>query len=583
MLKRVEQAVNRTSPVTIIVDGKPVKTYSGETLVTAIASEKGLGYRTTKNGETRGPICNMGVCYECSVSVKGLGNVRACMTNVKDGMEISTNSRVDSTENEVVPADKIPCENEDEIYDVVIIGAGPSGMSAVDELQNRNLKIVVVDEQVQIGGQIYRQPPKEFDIGKKKNMLIANVENLKTVEWMHSTIVTGLFLSDKEIQNSKGFGYSKIIGISLEGKPSLFARRVIIGAGAYDRLLTIPGWTLPGVMSAGGIQLSIKSQAVLPGGKIFLTGNHPFLLIVAEQIIKAGGTIVGINFVQSFPEINKLIKYGVKSLKQTQKVKELFGALRSVRKAKVPMIFNKIPTAVEEKNGNKKIALAKINSSNEIVTGEDTQFEADVIGMCFGFKASSELARQAGCEVNFDFDRGGWIAQHSEVMESSIPNIFVAGEITGIGGADLSEVEGRLATLGVMQSLNIEISEKKFNSLVKQKRELESFADMLIEASSLNQSIYYSALINKNVDTTVCKCENVTLKNIRETLEDYPYVESMNAIKLATRCGMGLCQGRYCEDTLSLIVKEEVENITEDKKFTSRNPIKPISIRDIIK
>jgi thioredoxin reductase len=587
MPSRIVLPMNRPSPMSIRVDGKEVEVYPGETLAAAIMNEFGIGYRETLNGEKRGPVCQMGVCYECSVHVNGLGKVRACMTTVEDGMEIKT--REDGNSSAFVDdyAVKIPtvlpqmhdADTSTEPYDVIIIGAGPAGMGAADELAGHDLRIVVLDEQAQAGGQIYRRPLPEFQDEGSRNSRVDKATRHRDIDWVFRAQVWGIFPKMQDGKTSSSPEEAELFEICMEGKRSLLARRIILATGAYDRLVAFPGWQSPGVMSAGGIQLLLKSQGMLAGERIALAGSHPFLLIVAQQILKNGGQVTGITFAQPFPRIGDLIRYGVQSLKRVKKIKELLSALWMIRKANVPITYGRVPIQFQGNAEVQEATFAKVTDQHRVSPDDETKVECDVLGLCFGFNASSELARQVGCGMEYNLHKGGWIAKHNEVMQSTLPRVYVAGEITGVGGAELSELEGRLAGCGVLATSGAE-QPAKIKKLMKAKKSWTGFADLLNEATALEPSVYRDLL--RDPQTYICKCEQVTAGVVTETLEQHPYLETMNTIKLYTRCGMGLCQGRYCENTLAAFLHDPGKAV-EVGSFTARNPVKPVSISELIK
>lgn len=585
MPKRITQSIKRSDPFKIQVDNESMDAYPGETLASVIVNGRGIGYRTALNGEARGPICNMGVCYECSVHVEGQGNVRACMTQVEAGMIVHTNTMdVKPNDNGALP------QKEDQVkimervpYDVVIIGAGPAGMGAASELAGHGLRIAVLDEQGQAGGQIYRQPPREFSTSSKRYKLIDDVLQYRDIDWFHHAQVWGLFSKQIDGITTAAPEEAVLIEVGIEGKPSLLTKRIVIATGAYDRVPAFPGWQTPGVMSAGGIQLFMKSQGVLPGERIVLAGSHPFIFIVAQQILKTGGHIAGIAFALTVPQISELIQYGVKSLTRVKKLRELLSAYRMIQKAKVPIWFGRVPTRVEGNESIREVAFSRLEKRKHIRFDDTMHVSCDTLGLVFGFNASSELARQIGCDMTYSLERGGWIAKHNEVMQSSLPRVFVAGEVTGIGGAELSELEGRLAGCGVLELSGASAMghQAKLRKLIKETKSWTAFADMLNEATALPSSLYHDLL--HEPQTYICKCEQVTAAQVLETLEQHPYLESLNTVKLHTRCGMGLCQGRYCENTLTSFLSVRSPNKTDlHGKFTTRHPVKPISIRELI-
>ncbi|WP_019377575.1 2Fe-2S iron-sulfur cluster-binding protein [Virgibacillus halodenitrificans] len=569
---------NPASFIEIVIDGTTVSIPNGSTLVTALLQNKELAFNKLDKNIERAPLCNMGVCYECTVFLKGKGRIRSCMTKAQDGMEVYTDNTYSPSFHD--GGHQVNKPSPTHVYDVAIIGAGPTGLGALDELVNNDLKIVIIDEQEQGGGQIYRQPPTEFQLTGTKEKFVKKHLHSSDVNWMLNTVVSGLSPKDRYGQNLTSPEEAELIEINFENRKSIVAKKVVLGLGAYDRMLTIPGWEQPGVMAAGGIQVFVKNQQFVPGEKILLTGTHPFLLIVAQEIIKKGGHVEGIIFSQNFPSITEFLKYSTLGATQYRKVRELISAYITIKKAKAPIKFGLIPTSIDGDQYKKNVHFSRLSSQKNNEAIYQTTIECDILGMCYGFNASTELARQIGCEMDFIYKKGGWIAKYNQIMQSSIPSIFVAGEITGIGGAESAELEGRLAGQGVLSTLNKE-NTNLLSKLSKQKQKYDSFSNTLTEATSLSKDVLHQLLEMNH--TIACKCERVTMSDLKQAIEEVPAISSINALKQYTRCGMGLCQGRYCESTLMAVLeKQHAYKAMPKEKFNTRHPIKPISIQDLI-
>lgn len=583
MVKRLKNNEN-LNQIQIRVNGKEVTAYEGESITTAIMNSVGIGYSETKTGEMRGPVCNMGVCYECSVYVSGLGRIKGCMTKVEEGMDVQTNFK--TTLSEITPKEAPQSDdekvNEVVIYDVAVVGAGPAGLGAIEELSGHGLKVAIIDEQQQSGGQIFRQPPEEYEEKGGGYDFIKRVEKKQDIQWIRGGSVWSIQPKDRGRKATVLPEDADLFEICVEGRTPFFAKQIILATGAYDRLLPVPGWQNPGVMSAGGIQVFLKAQSLLPGEKTVFAGSHPFLFIVAAKVIECGGEVSGIIFSQKFPNLKEIIQHGMTSLKHTKKISELLSAYQTLRKAKVPILYGNLPVSIQETNGLKKVSAAPIVNEEFDLT-KQTTFEGNVVGMCYGFNASSELARQIGCEMTYNFQRGGMIATHNKFMQSSVKNVFVAGEITGVGGAELSEAEGRLAALGILKLCFDKNSSTNINSLLKQKEKWQTFANMLHKLTAFPEKNYVLPLLQEE-NTYLCRCEQVKVKEVINELTENPSIETLNAVKLKTRSGMGLCQGRNCEHTLKALLQAIYPNRTHiHGSFTTRYPVKPVNIGELIK
>lgn len=574
---RIYRQTGKSEMIQLRINGNKVTACKGESLATVLLIEEGVGYRRNRFGNRRGPVCNMGVCFECSVLVSGRGQVRACITPVEEGLEVYTDVifQVQSQDYPSLTNENI---RDREVYDVAVIGSGPAGLAAIRQLAGKGFKVAVIDEQDLPGGQIYRQPPREFqtaEMNTKGNVLLKETGEWQGIDWIHATQLWGLTPLDQDGYTIVSPEQASLFELSLSGKArgSLLVKRLLLATGAYERMVPFPGWTLPGMMSAGGIQLFIKSQKFIPGEKILLFGTHPFLFVVANQILQAGGHIEGIVFAQDIPNVRELLRFGLHSMGRWGKIRELFTALRAVRDNKVPVHFGMLPAHAAGAEKVEKVIFSSWNGTKEL------SIACDSAGACFGFVASSELARQAGCNMHFDRQQGGWIAFHDEWMQSSVPPIFVAGEITGVGGAEISELEGELAGIGLLQSLGYEVGELRIRAkqLNVQLASWRRFAKMLGEAATPMPDTLRSI---RTDSTLLCRCEEVSVGDIRQAIAMNQF-ENVNAIKQATRCGMGLCQGRYCENSLLEEISPDLQ-CKGSGKLNSRQPVKPVLISELL-
>ncbi|MDQ0167972.1 FAD-dependent oxidoreductase [Bacillus horti] len=586
--------------ITINIDHNNYAIPKGYSLATAISEVKGLGYRQTRFGDVRGPVCNMGVCFECSVYVQGKGNIRACMIEVEEGMVVHTTPDFEQLsmaegeeEGRAVGADgegnrhiESNLRKNTAPYDVAIIGAGPAGLGAGEELSGKGLRVVLIEEQQASGGQIYRQASENFQKQHvlSPNPLVQRVAEKQDVYRIFGATVWSISTVNEEGNVSTSEHDRESYLIHLENEVAIQTKQIILATGAYDRLFPFQGWTKPGVMSAGGLQIFAKTQRYIPGKAILLAGSHPFILIVAKQILQMGGQIKGIAFAQGFPKLHELFTYGMSGLRRWRKSKELLSALQAVRKAKVPLWFNTIPLEAEGDDQVERLKLARLNQNGEVSEESAYEVQCDVVGLCYGFTASSELARQIGCKTRFDGANGGWLVEVNEEMQSSIPTIRVAGELNGVGGAELSEVEGRIAALSLLKELSPQHYEQKkawHQSLIKERSSWMAFAEMLGKATDLTFDPL--PLLKRKPETYVCRCEEVSYRSIEDTLQEHSHVSSMNAVKLMTRCGMGLCQGRYCERTLQEIASHQWGEKAVGDSLTARFPVKPVTIKQMVK
>lgn len=444
-------------------------------------------------------------------------------------------------------------------FDLIIIGGGPAGQAAALALDGLGLAIAVVDEQPRPGGQILRQPPARFVVGNwlpgraydELKAQLARFMALDGVTWLGGHAVLGVARRDD------GF---VVQASGPDGLRRLTARRVLIAAGCQDLAVPLPGWTLPGVYAAGGIQAFVKSQQLVPGDQIVLAGTHPLQLLIAAQIVAAGGTIAAVLFAQPMGAmIRKMLARGGVAAGQAGTMWAAVSAFSALRRARVPMRFG---VGLEAVLGDDRVAAVR-TSGGEIA--------CDTIGLCYGFVPQSALPRMAGARVQPAGRAGGWAAVADGWMQSSVPGLFVAGETTGVAGAPAAMAAGAIAGIGIARSFDLidaTAADHRAGPARRRHAELLAFADLLDMVA--DPTGYFPAT---TPETLACRCEDVDFATIDAAIAGGG---SANAIKLATRCGMGACQGRNCEPTLLRHLGH-----AGDGGFTQRFPARPAPIGDL--
>lgn len=475
--------------------------------------------------------------------------------------------------------------------DFAIVGAGPAGMAAAEAAADYGVHVTLIDEQPTPGGQFLRQPPVGWKVAgwldgaayRDGKRLLGRVSADRRPEWFMQTSVAGVFVAEEGSNDDGRFTLLLEAGGD-GGTRRLEAGAVLIAAGCFDLPVVFPGWNLPGVMATGGIQAFVKSQQFVPGKRFLFAGSHPLQLVVADQILAAGGSVAGVLFSQSRRRALELLRHPAVMLRASDKLAETAALLRRLSKAGVPVRFGQ---TVLQANGENKL-----ESVTTVPVGPDGRFDraavedidCDRLGVCFGFLSSSELARQAGVACRWEPSRGGWIAEHDDTMASSVAGIYVAGETTGVAGSDVAALEGRIAGLAAAVELG-RLDAERARSLMRiprrRLRQSNRFAGLLAALSWPGHTLFDQLMTD---EATLCKCEEVKVGTLRHHLEQNPGMTTASAVKLLSRVGMGLCQGRYCHFALTRLMAGHL-GIAEDGigGFTARFPAKPLAIDSLIR
>jgi len=314
--------------------------------------------------------------------------------------------------------------------EVVVVGAGPAGLSAAIQAAKAGADTLLIDENGKAGGQLFKQIHKFFgskshhagergiDIGRQ---LLEEADAAGVETWLNA-VVWGLF-EDRKLSILRH-------GHSLD----IQAKCIVIATGAMENALSFPGWTLPGVISAGAAQTMINIHRVLPGRRVLMIGAGNVGLIVAYQLLQAGAEVVAV--VEALPRIGG---YGVHAAK--------------IRRAGVPILTSHtILEAVGEKQVRAAI-VAQVDQEMRPIAGSEQTLDVDTVCLAVGLTPMAELALMAGCQFVYIPDLGGHVPVHDDHMQTTIAGIYVAGDVSGIEEASTAMEEGRLAGIAVAAAL----------------------------------------------------------------------------------------------------------------------------------
>ncbi|QIB64148.1 FAD-dependent oxidoreductase [Kineobactrum salinum] len=470
--------------------------------------------------------------------------------------------------------------------DLAIVGAGPAGMAAALTAVEHGLQVVVIDEQQRAGGQILRQPPVAIRVRgwlrdrvyRRQQRLLQRAQKDDRINWCWQTTVLGFLDSDEQDQGGHRLWLHGPAGVTV-----VHAASVLVVTGCHDLAVPFPGWNLPGVMAAGGLQAMVKSQQLVPGQRFVFAGSHPLQLIVADQIRQAGGEVAAVLFVQSFGSMLTVLQRPLLMLRHTGKMLHMARVMWRLWRAGVPIRFDSTVVAARGEQKLTGVRVASLRQGAAEPGAEQQEIACDHLGTCYSFLVASELPRQAGAAASWSAERGGWIVDVDAWQRTSVPALYAAGETTGVAGAEVAQEEGVLATLGILLDRGI-IDCAQATDLARPVRRrltgLREFAAVLAGIAMPPWSVFEQLLGD---DTTLCKCQDISVGQFRELLQQHTTIVTADSAKLRSRVGMGLCQGRYCGYFVTrILARHGNTSETAVGPFSARSPIKPVPIADIL-
>ena len=230
---------------------------------------------------------------------------------------------------------------------------------------------------------------------------------------------------------------------------SVGARRILLAPGAHDRPVVFPGWTLPGVITAGGAQALVKTQRIVPGGQIVFAGSGPLALAFPAQLRHYGANVVLVLEAGPAPGPRALLRLAAAAPGNTELLRDAAGYRSALLRARTPLRYRRIVVRAEGHDRVEVVVHAAVDADWRVVPGTEERVPADVLCVGYGFFPSVELLRLAGCEFGYDENAGGPVVVRDEWMRTTAPGISAAGDGTGVAGSHVAVAEGRIAALGI--------------------------------------------------------------------------------------------------------------------------------------
>lgn len=447
----------------------------------------------------------------------------------------------------------------------VIVGAGPAGARAAIDLAWNRLRPIVIDEAPANGGQIYRRPPPGFtrpakalygfEAAKARAIHRDFAEVMACIDYRPNTLVWSI---------RPGVLYTLQDGRNVEVK----FRDLILATGAMDRVIPIPGWTLPGVFTLGGAQVALKAQGCAIGRRVAFVGAGPLLWLVAYQYLKAGAAVAAV--IDTTPFATKVRQTRGLLRMPSAFAKGLWYVAR-VRAAGVRCAEGAAPVAID---GDARVAALRWRDG----FGIEHRVDCDAVAIGFGLKPETQLADLAELALRFNALQRVWEVERDSHGRSSVKGIYVAGDGAGIAGADMAELSGHLAARAALLDRGI-IVERPPSTRVRERRiNWEYQAERLqLFRDALDAAFPFPAELAATVagDTIVCRCEAITADELRRSARDG--APEVNRAKAFSRVGMGRCQGRVCGPAAAEILARELGiDIAAVGRLRGQPPVKPV-------
>jgi D-hydroxyproline dehydrogenase subunit alpha len=628
------------TPISMRIDGREVVVAPGTTVAAALWNAGTWRFRTSIRGEPRGPVCGMGICFECRVTIDGVPHRRACLVPCAPGMVVETagdpvlapaaapvaaevgrgpagtpavaevrrGQAGAATSRAPDPADASRATAGDDAFpasavaapgivvDVAVVGAGPAGIAAASLAAEAGATVLLLDQAVAPGGQIWRRPAAGTDPDRRARRWLDRLAACGARRLGGATVLDVLPGAGRSLDDSSardggrelvdgslggdrlgrpaipgtgpaavpgsgaGTGAGPFPGLTLlvehDGQAlRVEARRLIIATGARERFVPFPGWTLPNVVGAGGAQALLKSGARLRGRRAVVAGSGPLLLPVAAALVRAGAALA---LVAEQAPAAGVARFAA-TLWRRPRLLSQAARLRSAFWRAPYRCGVWVTAAHGEGDGDGGAVRAATLTDGR----RSWRVECDLLACAHGLTPNLELARRVGCEL-----RGGrgnqLVVAVDERQQTSVPGVYCAGEPAGVGGLELALVTGQIAGLAAAtapgESAPGACGPGDLLQLARRRAAARRHLAALDRAFRPRSELRQLAM----PETIVCRCEDVPLGRLDPGW-------GPRQAKLYTRAGMGPCQGRVCGPALALLLGwEELDTV--------RAPLEPAAL-----
>ncbi|MHC3470113.1 FAD-dependent oxidoreductase [Streptomyces sp. 7R007] len=422
---------------------------------------------------------------------------------------------------------------------LAVIGAGPAGLAAALAAAAHGVRVTLVDAAEQAGGQFHRQPAPALRAARPQ----ALHHDRRTWERLRDGLAGGVrtgairHVAGHHVwlveRRQRGFTVHALHGPEQAEPAELPADAVLIATGGYERVLPFPGWTLPGVVTAGGAQALLKGGLVLPGRTAVVAGTGPLLLPVATGLAAAGARVAAL--VES-ADPRAFARRARALAAQPAKLAEGAGYGARLLRHRVRTLVHHTVVEAHGEDRLTAVTVAALDSAGRVRPGTRRRIACDTLAVGHGLLPHTDLAEALGCRLD------GVAVRVDDEQRTDVPGVWAAGETTGVGGAALALAEGHIAGRSAAARLaGVEPDPSAWAAAARRRAGLRRFLAALDAVYA--PPAHWAEQVGDG--TVVCRCEEVTAGAVRRAVRELGAGDA-RTVKLLTRAGMGWCQGRMC-------------------------------------
>ncbi len=453
-----------------------------------------------------------------------------------------------------------------EQVEIAVVGAGPGGLSAALAAARAGARVTLIDGYGRPGGQYFRQAAAEFRIREPSRH-----QREGQALW-EKVIAAGVhFLPETQVWGA--FEGNLLALQGAQAPAALQAQAIVLATGAYDRPIAFPGWTLPGVMTAGAAQTLLKHQRILPGKRILLAGTGPLQVVLAAELVQAGADVVAV--LEGARLFRKSVRHVGALWGQWRRMSEGLSSRLTLSRRGVPFRPGWGIAAAHGTGQLESTTAVRLDSDWRPITGSEETLTCDTLCLGYGFIPSNTLSRLLGARQEWRPELGGEVPVRDRNMETSVSGVYAVGDGAGIGGGPLALAEGEIAGIAAAarSGHGADRAEMAIRRLTPWLARERQFQRMYASLFTPGPGLYEWS----RDDTILCRCEEVTRADVRRAVA--LGAVSADEVKAITRCGMGDCQGRMCAHLVTnCLARETGRPVAEVGLFRPRPPIFPVPI-----